>query len=99
MPIPPGLWKEVTKAVKASGIYTSEDEFIREAIREKLQQLAPKLKKIPEEELEQFVLQYLQQHEKAYAADISNDLEVPYLTVAKTLNKLVEKGLLDSSYY
>ena len=99
VPIPTGLWKEVTRAVKTSGIYNSADEFIREAIRQKLQQLAPKQKKMPKQELEHLVLQYLQQHEKAYATDISNDLKVPYLTAAKTLNRLVEKGLLESSYY
>ena len=94
--IPARLWKEISKIVEASGAYASEAEFVRDAIREKLQQVTvSEVRDIPEEELQHLIVEYIKNHGKAYPSDIATDLKVPYFTIVELINRLVEKGTLE----
>lgn len=94
--IPVRLWKEISKIVEASGAYASEAEFIRDAVREKLQQVAiSEVKDISEEQLEKLLVEYIEKREKAYPSDIAADLKVPYFIVTDMIQRLTEKGILE----
>jgi Arc/MetJ-type ribon-helix-helix transcriptional regulator len=94
--IPVRLWNEISKIVEISGAYASEAEFVRDAVREKLQQVAiSEVKDIPKEELEQLIVGYIQEHGRAYPSDIAADLRIPYFSVIDLINRLVEKGTLE----
>lgn len=86
----------ISKIVEVSGAYTSEAEFVRDAIREKLQQVAiSEVKDMPKGKLEQLIVDYIKEHGRAYPSDIAADLTVPYFTVIDLINRLVEKGTLE----
>jgi len=94
--IPKRLWKEISKIVEVSGAYANEAEFVRDAVREKLHQFTiSEVRDIPEEELKQLIVEYIKKHGKAYPSDIAADLKIPYFMVIDSINKLVDKGLLE----
>lgn len=94
--IPARLWKEISKIVEVSGGYASEAEFVRDAVREKLQQVSiSEVRELSQKELEQQILGYIKEHDRAYPSDIATDLKVPYFSVTSTINRLVEKGILE----
>jgi len=93
--IPTGLWMQIRKLVQATGSYTSEAEFVREAVREKLRALSiVELKDMPEERVREAVLNYIRQKGRAYPSDITGELGIPYFSVAEAVEKLVQEGLL-----
>jgi len=93
--IPAGLWKQITRLLEATGSYTSEAEFVREAIREKLRQVSTvELKDLPEKRARETILDYVKEHGQAYPSDITADLGIPYFTVVDIIEKLVREGTL-----
>ena len=94
--VPAKLWRQITKLVKASGAYANEAEFVREAIREKLQRVAvTESKSFSEERSRQAIIDYISKQGKAYPSDITADLGIPYFTVTETIRRLVEEGILE----
>ena len=94
--IPIGLWNEISHVVEATGIYSSEAEFIREAIRSKLSEFSiVEARSIPEDKLEEEITKYIQERGKAYPSDITADLGIPYFTVLKVIEKLVKEGKIE----
>jgi metal-responsive CopG/Arc/MetJ family transcriptional regulator len=94
--LPDKMWKEISKIVEASGGYSSEAEFVRDAVREKVQQFAiVSVKDIPDQELRDLVVEYIKKHGKAYPSDIAADLQVPYFTLLNIINDLVETGTIE----
>ena len=82
--------------VEVSGAYASEAEFIRDAVREKLQQVSiSEVRELSQKELEQQVIGYIKEHGRAYPSDVVADLSVPYFSVTSMINRLVEKGILE----
>lgn len=96
--IPKRLWKEIGKTVKISGAYSSEAEFVREAVREKLQKVAiVEVKDISQPELQKQIVKYIKEKGKAYPSDIAGDLSVPYFSAIEAINKLVEEGVIEQA--
>ena len=94
--IPVKLWNEISRIVKATGIYNNEAEFIREAIRGKLGEVSiVETRSVPEEKVEEEVISYIKEKGKAYPSDITADLGIPYFTVTDIIQKLVQKGRLE----
>lgn len=96
--IPRKLWREIDRVVKMSGAYSNEAEFVREAIREKLQKVAViESKDLSQTELRRQVVAYIKKNGRAYPSDIAADLSVPYFSVVAVINKLVEEGTLEEA--
>ncbi len=96
--IPVKLWEEVRRLVEVSGAYSSEAEFVREAVREKLQQVSiVEVTDLQEEQLRQAIVDYIQKHERAYPSDIAVDLGAPYFTVTEIIKRLVDEGVLEAT--
>ena len=94
--IPIGLWKEITHVVKASGIYSNEAEFVRDAVRSKLGEVSiVDTRSFPEEKAEEEIVNYIKRSRRAYPSDITADLGIPYFTVLGIIHKLVEKGVIE----
>ncbi|KPV62387.1 MAG: hypothetical protein AOA65_1838 [Candidatus Bathyarchaeota archaeon BA1] len=94
--IPVKLWDEISRVVEASGVYNNEAEFIRDAIRSKLGEVSiVTMRGIPEEKVEEEIINYIRERGKAYPSDITADLGIPYFTVTGVIQKLVEKGTLE----
>ena len=94
--IPKRLWKEIGKTVKMSGAYSNEAEFVREAVREKLQKVAiVEVKDISQPELQKQIMKYIKGKGRAYPSDIAADLHVPYFSVLEVINKLVEESVIE----
>ena len=96
--IPRKLWKQIDKVVRMSGAYSNEAEFVREAIREKLQKVAfVKVKDIPQPELKEQIIVCIRDKGKVYPSDIAADLGVPYFSVTEVISRLVEDGILEQA--
>jgi len=94
--IPDRLWSEISKVVEVSGAYASEAEFVRDAVREKLQEVAvSEVRDVSEEELERLVVEYIEKRGSAYPSDVAADLRIPYFGVVDSIKRLVEKGILE----
>ena len=96
--IPLGLWKEISHVVNATGMYSSEAEFVRDAVRSKLGEVSiVETKSIPEERIGEEIVKYIREKGKAYPSDITADLGISYFTVVKAIEKLVREGVLEST--
>ncbi len=96
--IPKKLWKEIDRVVRMSGAYSNEAEFVREAIREKLQKVAiVEAKDVSHAELQKQLIAYIKEKGKAYPSDITTDLGIPYFSAIEIINKLVEEGILEEA--
>ena len=94
--IPVKLWKEISRIVKATGLYSSEAEFVRDAIRSKLGEVSiVEMRSIPEEKIEEEIIRYVKEKERAYPSDITAYLGIPYFTVVDIIKKLVREGILE----
>ncbi len=84
--IPTGVWKQITRLLEATGSYTSEAEFVREAVREKLRQVSIlELNDMPESRVRETILDCMKERGEAYPSDITADLGIPYFTVAEVI--------------
>ena len=96
--IPRKLWKEIDRVVRMSGAYSNEAEFVREAIREKLQKVAVvEANDISQPELQKQIIRYIKEKGKAHPSDMAADLGVPYFSVTGVINKLFEEGMLEQA--
>lgn len=94
--IPIGLWNEISHVVKASGMYSNEAEFVRDAVRSKLGKVSiVDARSVPEEEAEEEIVNYIRRSRRAYLFDITADLGIPYFTVLGIIDRLVEKGVIE----
>ena len=94
--IPIGLWNEVSRVVKAAGVYSSEAEFVRDAVRSKLGEVSiVETWSVPEEKAEEEIINYIKKRGRAYPSDITADLGIPYFTVVEAIKKLVREGMLE----
>lgn len=94
--IPIRLWYEITRVVDAAGVYSSEAEFVRDAVRSKLSEVSiVEARDIPEAKVEEEVIGYIRQKRKAHPSDITADLGIPYFTVVDVIEKLVKEGTLE----
>ncbi len=94
--IPLGLWERISKVVKRTGIYNNEAEFIREAIREKLEEIeVVEPVDLSDEEIYERVLSFLKDRGRAYPSDICIELGIPYFKVLEVLEKLVEERIVE----
>ena len=93
--IPLGLWERISEVVKRTGLYNNEAEFIREAVREKLEEIEViEPLDLSDEEIYQKIISYLKEKGRAYPSDICIELGIPYFKVLEALEKLVEKGVV-----
>jgi len=94
--IPLRLWKEISNVVKATGLYSSEADFVRDAIRSKLGEVSiVEIRSVPEEKVEEEIIRYIKEKGRAYPSDITADLGIPYFTVVDVIQKLVREGILE----
>ncbi|MBS7644214.1 helix-turn-helix transcriptional regulator [Candidatus Bathyarchaeota archaeon] len=94
--IPIRLWKEISRVVEFTGMYNSEAEFIRDAVRSKLSEISiVETKDIPEERVREEIVKYVKEKGRAYPSDITADLGIPYFTVVEAIQKLVQEGILE----
>lgn len=94
--IPIGLWNEISHVVRASGIYSNEAEFVRDAARRKLGEVSiVDARSVPEEKAEEEIVNYIRMSGRVYPSDITADLGIPYFTVLGIIDKLVEKGVVE----
>ncbi len=96
--IPIKLWEEIKRVVEVSGAYSGEAEFVREAVREKLQQVSiVEVADLEEEQLRQAIVDYIRKHERTYPSDIAADTGVPYFTVTEMIKRLVDEGVIEAA--
>jgi Arc/MetJ-type ribon-helix-helix transcriptional regulator len=96
--IPAGLWMQVRRLVQATGSYSNEAEFVREAVREKVRAVSVvELKDMPEERVREAILNCIRKKGRAYPSDITAELGIPYFDVVEAIEKLVQEGLLVSA--
>ena len=94
--IPHKLWDEISSLVRASGMYMTEAEFVREAIRAKLREFTlVKIRELSEEAIEEEVVAYIRDKGRAYPSDIAADRGIPYFNVLRAIERLVEKGIVE----
>ncbi|GEM_PF-6540574 len=94
--IPLGLWERISEVVKRTGLYNNEAEFIREAVREKLEEIeVVEPVDLSDEEIYERVLSFISERERTYPSDICIELGIPYFKVLEVLEKLVEKGIVE----
>lgn len=94
--VPIRLWNEVSRVVEATGTYSNEAEFVREAIRSRLGEVSiVETRDVPEEKVEEEIISYIKKKGKAYPSDITADFGIPYLTVTSVIQKLVREGRLE----
>jgi len=95
--IPLGLWDRISEVVKRTGLYNNEAEFIREAAREKLEEIEViEPVDLSDEEIYQQITSYLKDRGRAYPSDICIELGIPYFKVLEALEKLVGKGVVET---
>lgn len=94
--IPIRLWKEISRVVEFTGMYNSEAEFIRDAVRSKLSEVSiVEARSISDERVSEEIVKYVREKGKAYPSDITADLGIPYFTVVEAIQKLVREGALE----
>jgi len=94
--IPLKLWKEISHVVKATGLYSSEAEFVRDAIRSKLGEVSiVEMRNVLKGKVEEEIIRYIKEKRRAYPSDITADLGIPYFAVVDVIQKLVREGILE----
>jgi len=84
--------KEVQRLVE-QGHYVSVSEFIREAVREKLEGLRViEVRDVTRDKAKQEIIEYLKAHRHTYPSDISDDLKIDYDLVLEVMAELKREG-------
>jgi Arc/MetJ-type ribon-helix-helix transcriptional regulator len=88
-------YEKITQLVEA-GIYLSNSDFAREAIRDKLRSI--EIIKIPEdvdyETAKKEVLGYYEKYQQAYEDEVADDLELDLKLVMQITEELAKEGRL-----
>lgn len=96
MRLPSKQEEEIGALVKA-GLYLSKGEFIREAIREKLQSIEVlKLREVSPQQAKKEILQFIAKKRNAWTSDIANELELDLDLVMSILRELRDEGKVTS---
>ncbi len=75
------------------GMYTSVSEFIRDAVREKLEDIeVMDLRDISHKEAKKEILNYIKSKGRAWTSEIADDLRLDLEIVVKVLNELSNEG-------
>lgn len=75
------------------GIYISTSEFIREAVREKLESIEIRdLRKVSNAAAKKEVIEYLKENKKVYPSDIADALNIDIDLVLATIKELINEG-------
>ncbi len=78
-----------------AGLYPNPSDFIKEALREKLQSIKViECRDVDYETAKKEVAGYFQMKGKAYASDASTDLQLNYDLVCMIMDNLEKEGLL-----
>jgi len=86
--------EQINKLVEA-GLYLNPSDFIREAVREKLQSIKViEYRDVDYETAKKEVAGYFQMKGEAYASDASTDLQLDYDLVCKIMDDLEKEGQL-----
>lgn len=90
----PFEYNKLQKLVKI-GMYLSISDFMREAIREKLEAIEIiKVKDIDYKTAKKEILGYYQKYSEAYPHEVAEDLEFDYEFVSKIINELKKEKRL-----
>ncbi|MDR3062566.1 MAG: ribbon-helix-helix domain-containing protein [Methanobrevibacter sp.] len=86
--------EEINKLVNA-GSFLSTSDFIREAIRDKLESIKIlNIRDLNYKTAKKEILGYYKKNKEAYIHDVANDLELDLEIVATITNELVKEGRL-----
>lgn len=84
--------EEISKLVGA-GLFVSTSEFIREAVREKLETIRViKIRDIPQEKAKKEILDFLAKRGQAWTSEIADELGLDLLLVTDVLEELKREG-------
>ncbi|MDR3292031.1 MAG: hypothetical protein LBT10_07795 [Methanobrevibacter sp.] len=87
--------QEINNLVNA-GIFLSNSDFVREAIRDKLKAIKViKLRDIDYDTAKKEVLGYYQNYKEAYISEVAENLEFDLELVIKITNELEKEGRLE----
>jgi Arc/MetJ-type ribon-helix-helix transcriptional regulator len=90
--LPPVELEEINKLVE-SGIFLSSADFVRQAIRDKLEAIKViKIRDIDYNTAKKEILGYYQSYESSYMSDVANNLELDLELVAKITEELIKEG-------
>jgi Arc/MetJ-type ribon-helix-helix transcriptional regulator len=90
--LPQKFLVEIESLVK-EGYYLDTSDFVREAVREKLEGLREiKLREIPVGEAKEEIYHYLEQNQDSYPYDIANALRLDLSLVHEALLELKKEG-------
>ena len=79
------------------GMYISTSEFIREAVREKLESIEIReLRDVSQQAAKKEVIEYLKQNKKAYPSDIADALNIDIDLVIAVIKELTNEGRVKS---
>ena len=84
--------KRIQELVDA-GLYTSVSEFIRDSVREKLEDIeVMDLRDVSYKEARKEILNYIKSKGRAWTSEIADDLRLDLEIVVKVLNELSNEG-------
>lgn len=98
IPLPEKLYSEVKQAIELTGAYASVSEFVRETVRDRLEELKiVTLRELPKGKVREEILNYLKNKGVAYPSDIADELRIDYHLVIKVLRELWEEEKIEEA--
>lgn len=93
--VTPLEYKQITELVDA-GVYLNISDFIRDAIRDKLESLKViKIRDVDYETAKKEVIGYFKRYKEAYPHEVANDLELDLDLVVKITKELIDEGKME----
>ena len=75
-----------------AGAYVNISDFVREAVRDKLQNVEMiTLRDVTPEQARKEILRYTDRHGRCYPSDIAHDLRLDYRFVSRVVEQLIEE--------
>jgi hypothetical protein len=91
-----GREKEEMQKLIDAGVYLSFSDFLRSAIRDKLEEIKiTKVKDVDRREAEKEIMGYYTKYKEAYPSDVADDLELDYDLVFELTEDLRKEGRLE----
>jgi Arc/MetJ-type ribon-helix-helix transcriptional regulator len=91
-----GREKEEMQKLIDAGVYLSFSDFLRSAIRDKLEEIKiTKVKDVDRREAEKEIMGYYMKYKEAYPSDVADDLELDYDLVFELTEELRKEGRLE----
>ncbi len=86
---------KINRLVEA-GMYISNSDFLREAIRDKLKTIEIiNEREISHDEAREEIYNYCKENETTYLSEIANNLELPLIQVNEILMELIADGTIE----